>query len=234
MAEDIDRDKPLHTLRIISDAPVVLTPNAVAAPVADFGVLYRMSTGIYGRYGLRRFNQPFAYARPYLGELRFGSPFIFDVVVPTALIAGGIGALPRLLSVVKQAMLLKGEVQKELAENKLGKLQAEQAILDLQQSSEHPGEASGLAEMRREAELAEAYDRGLKSRSEMADLVHGLDPETYQAVLDAYGERGIRALVDVARRAEGGPTRPTDLSIEPTPNPQNYPRPPQLPRPDDR
>jgi hypothetical protein len=238
MAEHVDPNVSLHTLRITSKAPVVLTPNAVAASVTDFGVLYRMSTGIYGKYGLRRFNQPFPYARPYIGELSFGSPFVFEVIVPTAIVLGsvaaGIKSLPNVLALVKQIMLFEGEVQKQQAENKLATLKAEKASLDFQEEPENLEKASLLAEMRRDADMAEAYERGLRSRAEMAAVVHGLDSETYQAVLDFYGKSGIEALIDIARRAEGGPTRPTDLSIEPTPDPEAYPRPPELPRANER
>jgi FtsP/CotA-like multicopper oxidase with cupredoxin domain len=34
-----------------------------------------MATGIYGRPGLRRFDQPFPYARPYIKTLHFGIPY---------------------------------------------------------------------------------------------------------------------------------------------------------------
>jgi hypothetical protein len=58
-------------------------------------MLYRMSTGIYGQPGLRRFDQPFAHARPYLKTLHFGSPYFFETITPMLFIVSGIKGLPK-------------------------------------------------------------------------------------------------------------------------------------------
>lgn len=85
-----------------------------------------MSTGIYREMGLRRFDQPFQYARPYVRALHFGSPYFFEIVVPTVIIAGGSKGLPKLLPLVKQVVLEPGRIRPELKENKVAVLVAEE------------------------------------------------------------------------------------------------------------
>src|SRR4051794_33450191 len=128
MPEQLDPKASLHVLTLGFEAPTVLTSGAVVAPIEDFAVLYRMSTGIYGTYGLRRFDQPFPYARPYVRTLHFGSPYFFQVVLPTVLAVGGIASLPKLIPLVKQVILAPGQTRRELKENKAARLKAEEEI----------------------------------------------------------------------------------------------------------
>lgn len=226
MAEEIDRNAPLHTLSLSFDAPGILTSGALTTPIEDFAVLYRMSTGIYGQYGLRRFNEPFAYARPYIRTFHFGSPYFFETVVPTVLIAGGIKGLPPLISLVKQIIIEPGRTRRELKENKAGRLKAEEEIIEREERLDDPGRLKELARAKRDAEIAEAHLRTLQSRAEMARTLQDLDPEVREAVLASYGDGGLDALIDVARRAEGGPTVPRELGIRPVENPKEFPAPP--------
>ncbi len=227
MAEDIDRDAPLHALSLTFDAPVVLTSGALTTPIEDFAVLYRMSTGIYGQYGLRRFNEPFAYARPYARTLHFGSPYFFEIVLPTVVIVGGIKGLPSLILLVKQIIVEPGRTRRELKENKAGRLKAEEEIIDREQRIEDPDQLRELASATRDAEIAEAHLRKLKSRAEMERTLSNLDPEMREAVLASYGDDGMNALVDIARRAQGGPTVPRELNVSPVENPEEFPTPPE-------
>jgi hypothetical protein len=186
-----------------------------------------MSTGIYGQYGLRRFNEPFPYARPYVRTLHFGSPYFFEIVVPTVLIAGGIKGLPPLISLVKQIILDPGRTRRELKENKAGRLKAEEELIEREERLEAPERLQELARAKRDAEIAEAHLRTLKSRAEMADVIKKLDPDVRDAVLESYGERGMDALVDIARRSQGGPTQPREMNLGPIQDPAEYPTPPE-------
>jgi hypothetical protein len=213
--EEINPNIELHLLTLRFSAPALLTSGAATTPVEDFALLYRMSTGIYGRPGLRRFDQPFAYARPYVKTLHFGSPYFLETIIPTLLIVGGIKGLPKLIPLVKQIIVEPGKARRELKENKAGRLKAEQEIIEREALLDDPESVRSLAEAKRDAEIYEAHERGLKSRAEIVQTLADLDPDTREAVIRSYGDRGLRTLYDVARRAEGGPVRPEEMSITP-------------------
>jgi hypothetical protein len=227
--EEINRNIELHVLTLRFSAPTVLTSGAATTPVEDFAVLYRMSTGIYGHPGLRRFDQPFPYARPYLRRLHFGSPYFFETVIPTLLIVGGIKGLPKLIPLVKQIIVEPGKTRRELKENNAGRLKAEEEIIEREALLDEPDSIRQLARAKRDAEIYDAHERGLKSRAEIVQTLADLDPDSREAVIRSYGDPGLRALYDVARRAEGGPVRPEDMSITPVENPEELPRPPERP-----
>lgn len=222
----VDRDVELHALTLTFDAPKVLTSGAVLVPVEDFAVIYRMATGIYGQAGFRRFNEPFPYARPYVRTLHFGSPYFLDIVIPTVLAVGGIAGLPKLIPLVKQVIVEPGRTRRELKEAKAGRLKAEEEIIEREALLEDPDQVRQLARARRAADISEAHSRDLKSRADMAETLGDLDPDARQAVLDSYGERGLDALVDIARRAEAGPTTPRELNVVPVEDDDDLPRPP--------
>lgn len=224
--EEVNPNAELHILTLRFSAPALLTSGATTTPVDDFALLYRMSTGIYGRPGLRRFDQPFAYARPYLKMLHFGSPYFFETVIPTLFIVGGIKGLPKLIPLVKQIIIEPGKTRRELKENKAGRLKAEEEIIEREALLDDAGSTRRLAEAKRDAEIYEAHERGLKSRAEIVRTLKDLDPDTREAVIRSYGDRGLRTLYDVARRAEGGPVRPEEMTITPVENPQDLPTPP--------
>jgi hypothetical protein len=196
MVEEISPNEALHVLGLTYEAPGLLTSAAVVSPIEDFAVLYRMSTGIYGQPGFRRFDQPFPYARPYLHALHYGSPFDLQVVVPTAILLGSAKwSLPALLNLVKQALLLPGGIPKERSE-------------------------------KQRADLADAELRPLRPRKDAAEFVDHMDAETAQAIRERYGQPGLVRVLDVARRAEAGPVRPRSLRVEPVSDPERYPPPP--------
>ena len=226
--EHIDPSADLHVVTLSFEAPTVLTSGAVVVPVEDFAVLYRMSTGIYGSRGrgFRRFDRPFPYSRPYLRTLHFGSPYFFETVIPTVLLVKAFGGFPRLLDLVQQIILVPGETRRRLKENKVGRLEAERKIIALEARLDEPDEEGELAQAEQRAEISEAQARDVKARAEIAEALQRLDPATRRAVIDSYGDRGLRVLVEVAQRAESGPTVPEALRIEPVDDPSRYPEPP--------
>jgi hypothetical protein len=235
MAERVEiiRTQPLHTLRVTWDAPPILTSGALTYPIVDFAALYRMSTGIYGRAGYRRMNQPFRYARPYIAEARFGSPLWGDVVVPTVIVSGAAKyGLPKLLDLVKQAMLLPSSIGAEREKNKRDQKHAELERMGIEEQLSHPDEVKRRAYAEQRAQIVEAEARELRSITEAAELLNKLDPAVLARVQEFYGENGLNRLVDIARRGEAGPARPRELEVHPTEDPERYPQPPeQLPPP---
>jgi hypothetical protein len=109
--------------------------------------------------------------------------------------------------------------------HKVGRLKAEEEIIEREALLDDPGSSKRLAEAKRDAEIYEAHQRGLKSRAEIVTTLRDLDPDTREAVIRSYGDRGLRTLYRVARRAEGGPVRPEEMSITPVENSQDLPTP---------
>jgi hypothetical protein len=162
-----------------------------------------------------------------LKTLHFGSPYFFETVIPTLLIVGGVKGLPKLIPLVKQIIVEPGKTRRELKENKAGRLKAKEEIVEREALLDDPDSIRRLAETKRDAEINEAHERGLKSRAEIVKTLKDLDPDTREAVIRSYGDHGLRILYDVARRAEGGPVRPEDMSITPVEKPQELPTPPK-------
>jgi hypothetical protein len=90
-----------------------------------------------------------------------------------------------------------------------------------------PNSFGQLARAERDAEMEEAHARRLRSRIEMAQALDNLDPQLRGAVMRNYGDCGIEALVDIARRAEAGPTQPRELNLAPVEDPEAFPTPPE-------
>lgn len=223
-------------MRLTWDAPPILTSGALTSPIEDFAALYRMSTGIYGRAGYRRMNQPFRYARPYVATAHFGSPLWVDVIVPTVILGGGVAAakigLPKLLDLVKQAMLLPSSIGAEREKNKRDEAQARIERMRVEEQLEHPDDVKRSAHAEQRAQIADAEARELRSIAEAAELLDRMDPDLLAGVEEFYGQGGLNRLIQVARRAEAGPARPRELEVHPTEDPRQYPDPPkQLPPP---
>jgi hypothetical protein len=225
--EAIDLSVELHRLTLRYAAPPLLTAHAAVTPVTDLAVLYRMATGVYGDPPTQRYDKPFPYARANVEALRFGSPYVVQIVLPTILVAGGIVGLPKLIPLVKEVILAPGRVRRELAENEAARLRAKNEIYRQEALLEDPESTKRLARAERTAKIAEAHERELRSRKEIASLVQGLDEETRELVMRSYGRKSVNVLLDIARRAENGPPTPEDLSIEPVERPDVYPAPPE-------
>jgi hypothetical protein len=203
-------------------------------PIEDFAVLYRMSTGVYGKARYRRMDQPFRYARPYVATAHFGSPLSIEVIVPTLLVGGAAAkyGLPKLLDLVKQVLLLPSSLAAEREKNLRDRDQARLDRIRIQEQLDHADDARRKAYAEQRADIAEAEARELRSFAEAADLLDKMDPRVIARVYEFYGERGTNRLIDVARRAEYGPARPRALEVHPTDDPEQYPEPPrELPPP---
>src|SRR4051812_30954453 len=100
--EVIDSSR-LQIVALTYAGPHPTSAASLATAIDDFGVLYRMSTGTYGRLGYADFNTPFPYARPYVDRVGYGSPFDLHIVVPTVFLLGGTAkwTLPALLDLVQ-------------------------------------------------------------------------------------------------------------------------------------
>jgi hypothetical protein len=224
----VDWDAELHSLTLWFDAPSILTSSAVVAPVQDFAVVYRMATGVYGRPGRQRMDQPFPYARPHVHTLHFGSPLHFEVVVPTLLLGGiaGLG-LPKLIPLVKQVIVEPGRTRRELAENTAARLKAREEIAERTLRLEDREATEHLVRAQRAAKLSEAKARDLAARASIVNTLKNLDPEQRTCVLNSYGPRGLAALEDVAKRAERGPTPARDMQLAPVDPSGEFPAPPR-------
>lgn len=170
MAEAIDirQDVPLHTLGLTWDSAALLTASALTYPIDDFAALYRMATGVYGRAGYRRMNQPFRYARPYVATAHLGSPLLLEVIVPTVMVGGAAAAkygLPRLVDLVKQVLLLPSLVVAEREKNLRDRDQARLDRLRIQEQLDHPDDARRKAFAEQRADIRERK-RARSSRSQ--------------------------------------------------------------------
>jgi hypothetical protein len=193
-----------------------------------------MASGIYGQAGYRRMDQPFRYARPYIARAQFGSPLLLEVIVPTVIVGGAVAkiGLPKLLDLVKQAMLLPSSIAAEREKNKRDQRQAELEREGIEEQLGHPDDVRRRAHAQQRAEIAEAEARELRSIAEATELLDRMDPVLIARVEEYYGQRGLNRLIDVARRAEAGPARPRALEVQPTDDPERYPPPPKrLPPP---
>jgi len=230
MAEqlNIDRDAALHTLRLTFDAPALLANSAVTSPIEDFALLYRMSTGIYGRPGYRRFGQPFPYARPYFSKLHYGSLFSLEVIVPTLLVVGTAArlGLPKLLDLVEQILLLPSKVSAQRQENLRTRQQAELDVIGIQAKLDDPDAVRRQVLGQQRAEFEDAETRALRSQIERVELLSSIDSALIEQVRELYSVQATEYLLAVARRAQIGPVCPKDLEVNPVEEPGRFPEPP--------
>jgi hypothetical protein len=226
MAEKIEiaRNSPLQTLRVTWDAPLLLSSSGAIAPIEDFARLYRMSTGVYG-HGYRGMESPFPYAKPYISQLHFGSDLYVQVIVPTEFLVGVVGlGLPNLLSLLKEALLIPGEIATELADKRTVRAAAKRERLALEAEFD---EARTESRANQKARIAEAENRELQEKVVMAKTLASLDPETRPLVRELYGAAGDSNLEHIMERAAKGPARPRDVVVHPAEKPELYPRAPQ-------
>jgi hypothetical protein len=217
----------LRELRLTFEAPQWLTTGALVEPIEDFGRLYRMATGIYGRRGYQRADQPFAYARPYFIELEYGSPLLLAIVVPATLLLGRatVAGLPGLTALIRGALLLPSEVKAEREQNLLAAEKARLERAQVRAKLAHPDLLESKAATSQLADSAEAELRLLDA----LERLDRADPTLVSSVYDSYGPGAVKMLKQIAERRERAPTRLMDPEVREIDNPEIYPDvPPEL------
>jgi hypothetical protein len=227
MAVEIVPARTLHVVQLIYDAPDFVASNAAIARMEDFSTVYQMASGSYGRRGFRRMDRPYLYARPYVVELHYGTPFWIAALAPTVL-------LEKLLDLAEQVLLFPSSVSAQREENLLRRDEARRRREDISETRgvETALERPPLPDLTLSVEDREGVDKvGPPSLAAILDSFVSPSRRVQRELNKSYGPGAVAEADRIARRTARGPMVPHEIAIRPA-APDRYPEPPDSFPPD--